>query len=64
MLEKAVAETDGLGIKGETVKPFIQAQMDAAKAIQYRHTPGTPPRDQTLVAGIGDGENSFRMRWG
>lgn len=37
VLEKAVAEADALGIKGETVKPFIQAQMDAAKAIQYRY---------------------------
>jgi len=37
VLENAVAEADGLGIKGETVKPFIQAQMDAAKAIQYRY---------------------------
>lgn len=35
VLEKAVADADALGIKGETVKPFIQAQMDAAKAIQY-----------------------------
>ncbi|HID8404681.1 TPA: chorismate mutase [Serratia marcescens] len=37
VLEKAVADADALGIKGETVKPFIQAQMDAAKAIQYRY---------------------------
>lgn len=36
VLEKAVADAGTLGIKGETVKPFIQAQMDAAKAIQYR----------------------------
>ncbi|WP_168416075.1 chorismate mutase [Erwinia amylovora] len=26
-----------LGLDGESVKPFIQAQMDAAKAIQYRY---------------------------
>lgn len=37
VLEKAVADAGALGIKGETVKPFIQAQMDAAKAIQYRY---------------------------
>jgi len=37
VLEKAVADAEALGINGETVKPFIQAQMDAAKAIQYRY---------------------------
>lgn len=37
VLEKAVVDAGALGIKRETVKPFIQAQMDAAKAIQYRY---------------------------
>lgn len=37
VLEKSVTDADSLGLNGETVKPFIQAQMDAAKAIQYRY---------------------------
>ncbi|WP_342322627.1 chorismate mutase [Kosakonia sp. BYX6] len=37
VLESAVADAEALGIRGESVKPFIQAQMDAAKAIQYRY---------------------------
>lgn len=37
VLEKALADARQLGLDGETVKPFIQAQMDVAKAIQYRY---------------------------
>ena len=37
VLEKAVADAVALGLRGDTVTPFIQAQMDAAKAIQYRY---------------------------
>lgn len=37
VLESAAADAESLGLKGESVKPFIQAQMDAAKAIQYRY---------------------------
>lgn len=37
VLESATADADSLGLKGESVRPFIQAQMDAAKAIQYRY---------------------------
>ncbi len=52
VLEKAVADANSLGIEGRTVKHFVQAQMDAAKAIQYRYRadwlsapePGWQPR--------------------
>lgn len=37
VLERAVIDAESLGLNGESVKPFIQAQMDAAKAIQYRY---------------------------
>lgn len=37
VLANSVAEAEKLGLDGESVKPFIQAQMDAAKAIQYRY---------------------------
>lgn len=37
VLESAITDADSLGLQGESVKPFIQAQMDAAKAIQYRY---------------------------
>ncbi|SEL73758.1 chorismate mutase [Kosakonia sacchari] len=37
VLESTLADADSLGLKGESVRPFIQAQMDAAKAIQYRY---------------------------
>jgi len=37
VLEKAGADAEVLGLKGAAVKAFVQAQMDAAKAIQYRY---------------------------
>lgn len=37
VLSNSVLEAEKLGLEGESVKPFIQAQMDAAKAIQYRY---------------------------
>lgn len=37
VLSSSVSEAEKLGLNGESVKPFIQAQMDAAKAIQYRY---------------------------
>lgn len=37
VLDSAVVQAEKLGLDGESVKPFIQAQMDAAKAIQYRY---------------------------
>jgi len=37
VMESTLADADSLGLKGESVRPFIQAQMDAAKAIQYRY---------------------------
>ncbi|EXU77332.1 chorismate mutase [Erwinia papayae] len=37
VLSASVSEAEKLGLDGESVKPFIQAQMDAAKAIQYRY---------------------------
>lgn len=37
VLSSSVLEAEKLGLEGESVKPFIQAQMDAAKAIQYRY---------------------------
>lgn len=37
VLSSSVVEAEKLGLEGESVKPFIQAQMDAAKAIQYRY---------------------------
>ncbi|MCW2475249.1 MULTISPECIES: chorismate mutase [unclassified Symbiopectobacterium] len=37
VLANSVAVAEKLGLHGESVKPFIQAQMDAAKAIQYRY---------------------------
>lgn len=37
VLDSAVIQAEKLGLDGESVKPFIQAQMDAAKAIQYRY---------------------------
>lgn len=37
VLAKSVAEAEKLGLDGHSVRPFIQAQMDAAKAIQYRY---------------------------
>lgn len=37
VLARAVIDAESLGLDGESVKPFIQAQMDAAKAIQYRY---------------------------
>ncbi|MCX8956644.1 chorismate mutase [Erwinia psidii] len=37
VLSGSVAIAEKLGLNGGSVKPFIQAQMDAAKAIQYRY---------------------------
>lgn len=37
VLSSSVLEAEKLRLDGESVKPFIQAQMDAAKAIQYRY---------------------------
>lgn len=37
VLANTVNEAKQLGLDGESVKSFIQAQMDAAKAIQYRY---------------------------
>ncbi|NUU66408.1 chorismate mutase [Enterobacteriaceae bacterium BIT-l23] len=37
VLEKSVAEARAMGLDGASVATFIQAQMDAAKAIQYRY---------------------------
>lgn len=37
VLSSTVLEAEKLGLDGESVKIFIQAQMDAAKAIQYRY---------------------------
>ncbi|CAJ0995199.1 Secreted chorismate mutase [Sodalis praecaptivus] len=37
VLSASVAEAETLGLNGDSIKPFIQAQMDAAKAIQYRY---------------------------
>lgn len=37
MLSSSVLEAEKLRLDGESVKPFILAQMDAAKAIQYRY---------------------------
>lgn len=37
VLSSTVLEAEKLGLNGESVKFFIQAQMDAAKAIQYRY---------------------------
>ncbi|ENG4031817.1 chorismate mutase [Escherichia coli] len=37
ILQNAIADAGKLGIKEDTAIPFIQAQMDVAKAIQYRY---------------------------
>lgn len=37
VLADSVAIAEKVGLNGESVKPFIHAQMDAAKAIQYRY---------------------------
>ena len=37
VLENAFADAESLGLKGETVRAFVQAQMDVAKAIQHRY---------------------------
>lgn len=37
VLANSVSRAGELGLDAESVKPFIQAQMDAAKAIQYRY---------------------------
>ncbi len=37
VLSKAELEAEKLGLDGKSVKFFMQAQIDAAKAIQYRY---------------------------
>lgn len=37
VLEKSLADARAMGLDGASVAAFIQAQMDAAKAIQYRY---------------------------
>lgn len=37
VLSSSVLEAEKLGLEGKSVTLFIQAQMDAAKAIQYRY---------------------------
>ncbi|WP_034949195.1 chorismate mutase [Erwinia oleae] len=37
VLTSTVKKAEELGLDAESVRPFIQAQMDAAKAIQYRY---------------------------
>lgn len=37
VIEKSVAEAESLSLNGESIKPFMKAQMNAAKAIQYRY---------------------------
>ena len=37
VLASAIQQAEKLGLDGESVKPLVQAQMDAAKAIQYRY---------------------------
>lgn len=37
VLEKALGDARQLGLDSRTVQPFIQAQMDVAKAVQYRY---------------------------
>lgn len=37
VLDKSVADARRMGLDGSSVADFIQAQMDAAKAIQYRY---------------------------
>ncbi|MGX5024760.1 chorismate mutase [Enterobacter sp. UPMP2060] len=37
VLASSLVQAEKLGLDGESVKPFIQAQMDAAKAVQYRY---------------------------
>ena len=32
-----MAEAESLGLNGESIKPFMKVQMNAAKAIQYRY---------------------------
>ncbi|TDB57143.1 chorismate mutase [Photorhabdus khanii] len=37
VLAKSISEAESFGLSGESVRPFIVIQMDAAKAIQYRY---------------------------
>ena len=37
VLDQSIVEAEALGLRGDTVMPFITAQMDAAKAVQYRY---------------------------
>ncbi len=37
VLDQSLSAAESFGLNSETVKPFIVAQMDVAKAIQYRY---------------------------
>ncbi|MCC8456701.1 chorismate mutase [Photorhabdus aegyptia] len=37
VLAKSISEAESFGLSGESVRPFIIIQMDAAKVIQYRY---------------------------
>ncbi|MCW7762557.1 chorismate mutase [Photorhabdus luminescens] len=37
VLAKAISEAESFGLNGESVRPFVIIQMNAAKAIQYRY---------------------------
>jgi chorismate mutase len=37
VLNNAMTEAESLGLSGESIKPFMVAQINAAKAIQYRY---------------------------
>lgn len=37
VINSSLTEAEGLGLDPESVRPFIIAQMDAAKAMQYRY---------------------------
>ncbi len=37
VLSNTMLEAEKLGLDGDSVKLFVQAQMDVAKAIQYRY---------------------------
>lgn len=37
VMDKSLAEAESLGLSGASIKPFMVAQINAAKAIQYRY---------------------------
>ena len=37
VMDKSLAEAESLGLSGVSIKPFMVAQINAAKAIQYRY---------------------------